>query len=174
MDSTSEINVENGNILENGKEVSEEKLRKEEEEEEEELSMERQFERMEMPSWRKQLSVRAFGVSFLLSVLFTCVIMKLNLTSGIIPSLNISAAILGFFFVKIWTKVTAKFGMLTQPFTRQENTVIQTCVTASSGIAFSGKIPVIFPELNICKQSLCSYAISSYVVHEDSEAIFWE
>ncbi|KAG6659102.1 hypothetical protein CIPAW_03G009700 [Carya illinoinensis] len=28
--------------------------------------------------------------------------------------------------------------MLRQPFTRQENTVIQTCVVASSGIAFSG------------------------------------
>ncbi|KAF3432288.1 hypothetical protein FNV43_RR27027 [Rhamnella rubrinervis] len=30
-----------------------------------------------------------------------------------------------------------KCGLLKQPFTRQENTVIQTCVVASSGIAFS-------------------------------------
>ncbi|XP_028768498.1 probable metal-nicotianamine transporter YSL7 [Neltuma alba] len=64
--------------------------------------------------------------------------MKLNLTTGIIPSLNVSAGLLGFFFVKTWTKLLEKSGMLRQPFTRQENTVIQTCVVASSGIAFSG------------------------------------
>ncbi|KAL0356428.1 UNVERIFIED_CONTAM: putative metal-nicotianamine transporter YSL5 [Sesamum radiatum] len=82
--------------------------------------------------------VRAFAVSFLLSVMFCFIVMKLNLTTGIIPSLNVSAGLLGFFFVKTWTKLIAKSGMLRQPFTRQENTVIQTCVVASSGIAFSG------------------------------------
>ncbi|CDP01725.1 unnamed protein product [Coffea canephora] len=64
--------------------------------------------------------------------------MKLNLTTGIIPSLNVSAGLLGFFFVKTWTKFLEKSGLLKQPFTRQENTVIQTCVVATSGIAFSG------------------------------------
>ncbi|CAN4109761.1 unnamed protein product [Withania somnifera] len=64
--------------------------------------------------------------------------MKLNLTTGIIPSLNVSAGLLGFFFVKTWTKFLEKSGVLKQPFTRQENTVIQTCVVATSGIAFSG------------------------------------
>ncbi|XP_043695241.1 probable metal-nicotianamine transporter YSL7 [Telopea speciosissima] len=64
--------------------------------------------------------------------------MKLNLTTGIIPSLNVSAGLLGFFFVKTWTKFLEKTGWLKQPFTRQENTVIQTCVVASAGIAFSG------------------------------------
>ncbi|KAF5445273.1 hypothetical protein F2P56_034338 [Juglans regia] len=64
--------------------------------------------------------------------------MKLNLTTGIIPSLNVSAGLLGFFFVRTWTKLLQKSGLLKQPFTRQENTVIQTCVVASSGIAFSG------------------------------------
>ncbi|CBI27128.3 unnamed protein product, partial [Vitis vinifera] len=64
--------------------------------------------------------------------------MKLNLTTGIIPSLNVSAGLLGFFFLKSWTKLMEKSGLLKQPFTRQENTVIQTCVVATSGIAFSG------------------------------------
>ncbi|XP_043694866.1 probable metal-nicotianamine transporter YSL7 [Telopea speciosissima] len=64
--------------------------------------------------------------------------MKLNLTTGIIPSLNVSAGLLGFFFVKTWTKFLEKTGWLKQPFTRQENTVIQTCVVASAGISFSG------------------------------------
>ncbi|KAH6771705.1 YELLOW STRIPE like 7 [Perilla frutescens var. frutescens] len=67
--------------------------------------------------------------------------MKLNLTIGMIPSLNVSAGFLGFFIVKTWTKMMAKYGMPSwgsRPFTRQENTVIQTCVVASTGIAFSG------------------------------------
>ncbi|KAH7850181.1 hypothetical protein Vadar_028883 [Vaccinium darrowii] len=111
---------------------------KEEEEEEAELSVERIFESKEVPPWRSQLTVRAFVVSFVLGVLFTFIVMKLNLTTGIIPSLNVSAGLLGFFFVKTWTKLLEKSGLLNQPFTRQENTVIQTCVVASSGIAFSG------------------------------------
>lgn len=105
---------------------------------EEEVSVERLFQHMLVPSWRNQLTARAFVVSFVLSILFSFIVMKLNLTTGIIPSLNVSAGLLGFFFVKTWTKFLEKSGMLRQPFTRQENTVIQTCVVASSGIAFSG------------------------------------
>lgn len=101
-------------------------------------TIERIFETKEVPPWRRQLTLRAFVVSFILGILFTFIVMKLNLTTGIIPSLNVSAGLLGFFFVKTWTKFLNKSGMLKQPFTRQENTVIQTCVVATSGIAFSG------------------------------------
>ena len=106
----------------------------------EEVSVERIFEESAdaPPAWQNQLTFRAMIVSFILSILFTFVVMKLNLTTGIIPSLNISAGLLSFFFVKTWTKILNKAGILKQPFTRQENTVIQTCVVASSGIAFSG------------------------------------
>ncbi|KAK5834903.1 probable metal-nicotianamine transporter YSL5 [Gossypium arboreum] len=103
-----------------------------------EKSVEEIFESQEVPLWKNQLTIRAFGVSFLLSIMFSFIVMKLNLTTGIIPSLNVSAGLLGFFFVKTWTKMLQKSGLLKQPFTRQENTVIQTCVVASSGIAFSG------------------------------------
>ncbi|KAG6777248.1 hypothetical protein POTOM_017065 [Populus tomentosa] len=114
--------------------------RKKEDKKEEEngLSVERVFENQEVPSWRNQLTLRAFVVSFVLSILFSFIVMKLNLTTGIIPSLNVSAGLLGFFFTKTWTKFLESSGHLKQPFTRQENTVIQTCVVASSGIAFSG------------------------------------
>ncbi|MED6143211.1 putative metal-nicotianamine transporter ysl8 [Stylosanthes scabra] len=105
---------------------------------EEEVSVEKVFQHKLVPSWRNQLTLRAFAVSLALSILFTFIVMKLNLTVGIIPSLNVSAGLLGFFFVKTWTKFLEGSGMLKQPFTRQENTVIQTCVVASSGIAFSG------------------------------------
>ncbi|EEF36487.1 probable metal-nicotianamine transporter YSL7 [Ricinus communis] len=101
-------------------------------------SVEMIFEAKEVPTWKDQLTIRAFVVSFVLGILFSFIVMKLNLTTGIIPSLNVSAGLLGFFFVKTWTKFLSKSGLLKQPFTRQENTVIQTCVVATSGIAFSG------------------------------------
>ncbi|KAK6927737.1 Oligopeptide transporter, OPT superfamily, partial [Dillenia turbinata] len=106
--------------------------------EQEEESVERIFESVEVPPWHKQLTIRSIFVSFVLSILFSFIVMKLNLTTGIIPSLNVSAGLLGFFFVKTWSKLLEKTGLLKQPFTRQENTVIQTCVVAASGITFSG------------------------------------
>ncbi|XP_077247098.1 putative metal-nicotianamine transporter YSL7 [Tasmannia lanceolata] len=102
------------------------------------LSIEQIFETKGVPSWQEQLTFRAFFVSLVLSFFFCFIVMKLNLTTGIIPSLNVAAGLLGFFFVKTWTTVLEKSGLLKQPFTRQENTVIQTCIVASSGIAFSG------------------------------------
>nr|CAD1843630.1 unnamed protein product [Ananas comosus var. bracteatus] len=58
----------------------------------------------------------------------------------IIPSLNVSAGLLGFFFVKTWTAALDRVGLLKKPFTRQENTVIQTSVVAAYGIAFSADL----------------------------------
>ncbi|XP_020581393.1 probable metal-nicotianamine transporter YSL7, partial [Phalaenopsis equestris] len=94
--------------------------------------------REDVPPWAEHLTFRAFFFSFLLGIFLCLIVMKLNLTTGIIPSLNVSAGLLGFFFVKTWTKVAETCGFLKRPFTRQENTVIQTCVVACSGIAFSG------------------------------------
>ncbi|XP_042470552.1 probable metal-nicotianamine transporter YSL12 isoform X2 [Zingiber officinale] len=107
-------------------------------EQQEEVSVERAFEGLRVPPWREQLTFRALVVSFLLSVMFSVIVMKLNLTTGIIPSLNVAAGLLGFFFIKMWTKVLEQTGLLRTPFTRQENTVIQTCVVAAYGLAFSG------------------------------------
>ena len=121
-------------------EIISKKNQEEEKAGEEEMSVERIFESKPVPSWREQLTVRAFFVSLVVGVLFSFIVMKLNLTTGIIPSLNISAGLLGFFFTTAWTKFLAKSGLLKQPFTRQENTVIQTCVVAISGIAFSGNL----------------------------------
>ncbi|RWW62568.1 hypothetical protein BHE74_00030290 [Ensete ventricosum] len=124
-----------------GKEETEEVMVPEKEEKgggEEATSVERVFEGQRLPGWREQLTVRAFVVSFFLAVMFSVIVMKLNLTTGIIPSLNVAAGLLGFFFVKLWTKGLESTGLLRTPFTRQENTVIQTCVVAAYGLAFSG------------------------------------
>jgi hypothetical protein len=111
------------------------------EQREEEASVERAFLDKPVPTWTEQLTVRAFVVGFILSILFSVIVMKLNLTTGIIPSLNVSASLLAFFLVRLWTSAIERMGLLKQPFTRQENTVIQTCVVSAYGIAFSGKTP---------------------------------
>ncbi|AQK44936.1 Probable metal-nicotianamine transporter YSL11 [Zea mays] len=101
-------------------------------------SVEQAFADEPVPSWREQLTVRAFVVGFILAVLFSVIVMKLNLTTGVIPSLNVSASLLGYFLVRLWTKAIESVGLLKHPFTRQENTVIQTCVVSAYGLAFSG------------------------------------
>ena len=65
-------------------------------------------------------------------------VIKLNLTTGVFLLSPFPLA-----FWDSWTKFAEKSGLLTQPFTRQENTVIQTCVVASSGIAFSAEHPYV-------------------------------
>jgi OPT family oligopeptide transporter len=91
-----------------------------------------------VPEWKDQITIRGLVVSALLGTLFCIITHKLNLTVGIIPSLNVAAGLLGFFFVKSWTGFLTKLGFTVRPFTRQENTVIQTCVVACYGLAFSG------------------------------------
>ncbi|KAL2533029.1 putative metal-nicotianamine transporter YSL5 [Abeliophyllum distichum] len=84
---------------------------------EEEFYVEQIFAKKAVPSRKKQLTIRAFVVSFVLSVMFSFIVMKLNLTVGTIPSLNVLAGLLGFFFVKTWTKLFERSGLLKQPFT---------------------------------------------------------
>ncbi|KAL2951961.1 hypothetical protein AAZX31_19G084600 [Glycine max] len=94
--------------------------------------------REEVPEWKEQITIRGLVVSAVLGSLFCIITHKLNLTVGIIPSLNVAAGLLGFFFVRTWTGLLTKMGFFTKPFTRQENTVIQTCVVACYGLAFRG------------------------------------
>lgn len=101
------------------------------------MTMEHAFKDEQVPPWEEQVTVRSVVASLVLSAVFIFIVCKLNLTTGIIPSLNVAAGLLGFALIKAWTALLEKFGLLKQPFTRQENTVIQTCVVASSGIAFS-------------------------------------
>lgn len=56
--------------------------------------------------------------------------MNLVFMSGGVSPLNIPAAMLSLFLLKIWTHILRRFDVFHQPFTRQENTIIQTCVVA--------------------------------------------
>uniref|UniRef100_A0A0D6QU75 Uncharacterized protein n=2 Tax=Araucaria cunninghamii TaxID=56994 RepID=A0A0D6QU75_ARACU len=91
-----------------------------------------------IPSWREQITRRSIVVSLLIGTLFSVIVMNLNLTTGLAPSMNVSAGLLGFVFMRTWTKVSEKTGLLKSPFTKQENTVIQTCVVACYSIAYGG------------------------------------
>lgn len=93
-----------------------------------------------VPDWKDQITLRGLFVSALLGTLFCIITHKLNLTVGIIPSLNVAAGLLGFFFLKSWTTLLSRLGLSVRPFTKQENTVIQTCVVACYGLAFSGNL----------------------------------
>ena len=116
--------------------------RDQEEEEAAVVSVERVFEGRVVPGWKEQVTLRALSVSALLGAMFSVIVMKLNLTTGIIPSLNVSAGLLGFFLLTSWTKLLDKAGVASvRPFTRQENTVVQTCVVACASMTYSGTPP---------------------------------
>ncbi|KAK7401182.1 hypothetical protein VNO78_12503 [Psophocarpus tetragonolobus] len=91
-----------------------------------------------VPEWKEQITIRGLVVSAVLGSLFSMITHKLTLTVGVIPNFNVVAGLLGFFFVRTWTGFLSKMGFFTKPFTRQENTVIQTCVVACYDLAFSG------------------------------------
>ncbi|KAG8081742.1 hypothetical protein GUJ93_ZPchr0014g46864 [Zizania palustris] len=104
-----------------------------------------------VPPWQEQVTARGITVSAILGVLFCLITHKLNLTVGIIPSLNVAAGLLGYFLVRTWTAALEKLGIVSKPFTKQENTVIQTCVVACYGLAFSA----LFSRLGLVADRCC-------------------
>ncbi|KAJ0105235.1 hypothetical protein Patl1_17420 [Pistacia atlantica] len=88
--------------------------------------------------WTQQISIRGLIVSILIGIMYSVIAMKLNLTTGLVPNLNVSAALLAFVFIRTWTKVLHKAGYVSRPFTRQENTMIQTCAVACYSISVGG------------------------------------
>lgn len=137
-----------------------------------------------LPPLADVVTVRAIFVGLALGFLFAIITLKLALTVGVIPSLNIGAGsrvslmwphtprtpgLLGFCCLRGWTFALSKIGLTAprrpentsgfwgllrsragwwylfrcagpsvKPFTRQENTVIQTFVVAAYGTAFTG------------------------------------
>lgn len=85
-----------------------------------------------------QITIRGIVVSVIIGTMYSVIAMKLNLTTGMVPNLNVSAALLAFVFMRTWIKVLEKAGFVSKPFTRQENTMIQTCAVACYSIAVGG------------------------------------
>lgn len=91
-----------------------------------------------IPPWNKQITIRGIVASLVIGIIYSIIVMKLNLTTGLVPNLNVSAALLAFVFVRTWTKILQKANYATTQFTRQENTIIQTCAVACYSIALGG------------------------------------
>lgn len=89
--------------------------------------------------WTRQITIRGLVASLVIGIIYSVIVMKLNLTTGLVPNLNVSAALLAFVFVRTWTKVLQKAGIVSTPFTRQENTIIQTCAVACYSISVGGQ-----------------------------------
>lgn len=89
--------------------------------------------------WTQQITIRGLFASLIIGIIYSVIVMKLNLTTGLVPNLNVSAALLAFVFIRTWTKLLHKAGIVSSPFTRQENTIIQTCAVACYSIAVGGK-----------------------------------
>ncbi|KAK3000347.1 hypothetical protein RJ639_022470 [Escallonia herrerae] len=91
-----------------------------------------------IPPWTKHITIRGIVASLVIGVIYSVIVMKLNLTTGLVPNLNVSAALLAFVFIRTWTKLIQKAGFVSTPFTRQENTIVQTCAVACYSIAVGG------------------------------------
>ncbi|KAK6155554.1 hypothetical protein DH2020_009802 [Rehmannia glutinosa] len=111
-----------------------------------------------IPPWKKQITVRGIVASLFIGIIYSVVAMKLNLTTGLVPNLNVSAALLAFVFIRTWTKFLEKTNFTTTPFTRQENTVIQTCAVAcysisrtyeQAGVDTEGNSPGSYKEISL-------------------------
>ncbi|KAK9724851.1 hypothetical protein RND81_05G103000 [Saponaria officinalis] len=91
-----------------------------------------------VPPWKNQITIRGIIASILIGVVYSVIVMKLNLTTGLVPNLNVSAALLAFVLLRSWTQLVHKTGFVVTPFTRQENTIVQTCAVACYSIAVGG------------------------------------
>ena len=88
--------------------------------------------------WHDQITARSLVFGVVLGVLFAVITSKLNLMAGIIPSLGMATTLLGYFSVTAWSRLLARLGFSTKPFTQQENTMMQTFIGACAGASFSG------------------------------------
>jgi heme/copper-type cytochrome/quinol oxidase subunit 4 len=102
------------------------------------ISTEHAFEAEPVPSLSETITPRSMVVSFILSVTLSIVAMKVTLSSGFIPSFSIPAGLLGFCVSRASIRILDYFAVAQLPFTRQENTIIQTCVVACTSITFTG------------------------------------
>ncbi|GFS44478.1 YELLOW STRIPE like 3 [Actinidia rufa] len=57
-----------------------------------------------IPPWTRQITLRGVIASFVIGGIYSIIAMKLNLTTGMTPNLNVSAALLGYIFMHMWTK----------------------------------------------------------------------
>ncbi|KAL6864828.1 hypothetical protein ACP4OV_015979 [Aristida adscensionis] len=101
-------------------------------------SVERAFEVHPMPGFWEQVTLRASLVTVVLSVVFCFVALRIMMTAGIVPALNMPITVLSFYFLKWLVKLMHTCGIAKQSFTRQENLFVVTAITTCINISLSG------------------------------------
>ncbi|KAJ0966837.1 hypothetical protein J5N97_023754 [Dioscorea zingiberensis] len=105
-----------------------------------EHSIERLFEGVEVPEWKDQLTLRVFGLSLFVGSLLTIILMRLNLMTFFVLNATLPSSTFSFAVLKAWTMALDKVGLLTNPITRQETAVMQSCVLGFASIVYYGMI----------------------------------
>jgi hypothetical protein len=100
----------------------------------------REKEQEQVRPWREQVTLRGMVAALLIGFMYSVIVMKIALTTGLVPTLNVSAALMAFLALRGWTRVLERLGVAHRPFTRQENCVIETCAVACYTIAFGGQL----------------------------------
>ncbi|KAL5230202.1 hypothetical protein ABZP36_028978 [Zizania latifolia] len=102
------------------------------------MSVEGAFERQAPPDIWGTVTLRAMAVSVVLGVVFCLVGMRIQMTAGIVPALNMPANILCFFLLKCLVRLLRSLRLTAMPFTRQENMFLMTCVVTCLNVAITG------------------------------------
>ena len=82
-----------------------------------------------VPHWKEQITVRGFVIGTILGGLFAIIIVRMNVGYGIQPPVNIASGLMGYFFLKVWTRMSSQMlerlhflpsSWSVKPFTKQE------------------------------------------------------
>ncbi|OEL24243.1 putative metal-nicotianamine transporter YSL1 [Dichanthelium oligosanthes] len=111
-------------------------------------SVEALFSGQPPPPWWRQVTVRSVTASVVLGTVFSFISMRMGLTTGLVPSMNMSASLVSFFVISSWTRLLGRCGVATTPFNRQENVVVQTCVIACATLSFYGGFVTFLPAMS--------------------------
>ncbi|KAJ0966809.1 hypothetical protein J5N97_023726 [Dioscorea zingiberensis] len=103
-----------------------------------ELSVEHRFKGIEIHGWKDQLTLRVFGISFIVGSFLTIVLMKLSLSFSTWFPFNIPIASISLILLEAMVMALDSFGLIKNPITRQEITVMQGCVVGFSSIVYYG------------------------------------
>ncbi|KAF8643729.1 hypothetical protein HU200_066795 [Digitaria exilis] len=113
-----------------------------------EASVEALFAGQAAAPWWRQVTARSVATSVVLGTVFSFMAMRMGLTIGLVPSINMSASLTSFFVVRSWTRLLGRCGVATPAFSRQENVVVQTCVIACATLALYGGFISFLPAMS--------------------------
>uniref|UniRef100_J3M5B7 Uncharacterized protein n=1 Tax=Oryza brachyantha TaxID=4533 RepID=J3M5B7_ORYBR len=101
-------------------------------------SVEVVFAKQPLPELGAQVTLRSMALSVVLGVVFCFVGLRIQVTAGIVPALNMPITVLSFFLLKCSVRLLHKGGLTTLPFTRQENMFLMTCVVTCLNLTVTG------------------------------------